>query len=226
VENEKKLDDLSLVRLAQADDTVALGQLLTGFRGAIVKAVRDVLAAFEQVLAARGMNVNDLTEDLSQDVYVTLIENLKSFDPDRANASFLAWASTLARNDARDAIKHLTAGRRDPLRVQSASVEADGQGDWLEQQAARLTSPSGVVSRAELVRWVRAKVESLREIDRAVLQLCDLEGKSVEEAAHILGISSPLVCMRRKRGRLNLEKILQSSLHKYFSSSRSPEGPS
>ncbi len=214
-------DERTLIRQAQAGDTAALAQLVTRHHRAIMKAVWDVLAAH----LAGDLDVNDLTQDVTQEAILTLMDKLDLFDPDGERASFAGWAVTLARNEAVDAIRYLTGPKRSVQRTASGAA-SDEEGHWLEQLAARLSSPSRVISRNELVAWIRRSVASLREIDRVVLELCDLESKSVEETAAVLGISSPAVCMRRKRARHNLAKVLWVSAHQYLSGSQVPQSPS
>ncbi|GEM_PF-1939560 len=214
---EQILEERALVHQAQKGDDQAFAELLKRHGAGLAAVIWNELSVL-----ASDLDVRDHAQDLLQEVSLTIWDNLGTFDPDRTGGTFAAWANTIARREAIDTIRYLTADRRSVQRQESHP--AAEQTDWFANLADSLSSPSRIVSKTELIGWVRQILDALRPIDREVLRLCELEEKSVSEAAEILGISVTAVCNRRKRGRVNLAKLLEGSLPKYQSGNTDAEG--
>jgi RNA polymerase sigma-70 factor (ECF subfamily) len=128
-----------------------------------------------------------LADDVTQDVFVTVIREAQRFEPGRATVS--AWLCGIARNFVRRrlALEHGTASLDDQeLEIRIAASNADPLAD--------LTS-------AEAIESLRRAVVSLPLRYREVIVLCDLQEMSYDDAAQALGCPIGTVRSRLNRGR-------------------------
>lgn len=125
--------------------------------------------------------------ELTQDVFVWLMQHARDFDPARgALAAFLGGvARQLVRRRERDERRWLPFGE--------------------ERQAAAETDPSRAVDAGTL----RKAIASLPMRYREAVVLCDLEGKSYEEAAAELGCAVGTIRSRLHRAREVLARKFQ-----------------
>jgi RNA polymerase sigma-70 factor (ECF subfamily) len=148
-------------------------------------------------LAYRFTGRVDEAEDLSQDIFLKVFQNLSGFEGNEA--SFPAWLLTLARHQA---IDHLRRGKAERGAVNP---------EVLETLPSRVEGPERRlegVERAGLVhRGLRALPPELRE----VLILRDLEGLAYQELAETLALPIGTVKSRVNRGRLELARRLLGS---------------
>ena len=128
-----------------------------------------------------------MADDVTQDVFVTVIREARRFEPGRATVS--AWLCGIARNFVR---------RRLALEQGTASLD-DGEIDI--PVAATDTDPLGDLTSAEAVESLRRAVISLPLRYREVIVLCDLQETSYVDAAEALGCPIGTVRSRLARGR-------------------------
>ncbi len=76
-----------------------------------------------------------------------------------------------------------------------------------------LTAPVDHTEAAETLRWVRAEIAALPELDRRICELCLLEGRSYTEAAEALGLTVGAVTQRVSRNRRRLKKVVMHDGH-------------
>ncbi|HEV7475636.1 MAG TPA: RNA polymerase sigma factor [Pyrinomonadaceae bacterium] len=136
-----------------------------------------------------------LAEDVTQEVFMVLIREGKTFDPGRG--SLTAFLIGVARN-------HVL--RR--LRRERFYVALGEDSETAEQASATSQGPLDDLSRTETIESVRRSVLALPERYREVVVLCDLQELSYAEAAEVLGCAVGTVRSRLHRGRAMLiEKL-------------------
>ena len=138
-----------------------------------------------------------LADDVTQDVFVTVIREARRFEPGRATVS--AWLCGIARNFVR---------RRLALEHGTASLD-DGEIDI--PIAASNADPLADLTSAEAIESLRRAVVSLPMRYREVIVLCDLQEMSYGDAAEALGCPIGTVRSRLNRGRALLTaKMLET----------------
>jgi RNA polymerase sigma-70 factor (ECF subfamily) len=138
----------------------------------------------------------DEAEDLTQDIFVKVYQNLDRFR--ESEGAFGAWLLTLARHQA---IDHYRGRRIERLRqAEDPAV--------LERVSAPGDSALGNIERDERVRFVHRGLRALPAELRQVLILCDLEGVAYDEIARMLHLPLGTVKSRINRGRLELARRL------------------
>ncbi len=148
----------------------------------------------------------DEAEDITQDVFLKVYRNLKSFDAEKGG--FSTWITTLTRNLLVDNYRRTRLDRASDSLDQTLSGDEDGP-----TQAERLADPrpnqeqrfAGLELRATIQAALLKVSPELRE---AVI-LRDLEDMDYKEIAVILKIPEGTVKSRISRGRAELARLLQ-----------------
>jgi RNA polymerase sigma-70 factor (ECF subfamily) len=137
-------------------------------------------------------------EDIVQEVWLKAFDKLKSF---RGEAPFEHW---LMRMTVRTCYDFLRAHQRN--RESSFSEISEPEEDWLERFVA---DPGSAAEDADAARLLVNRVLARLSPDaRLVIQLLEIEDRSVKEIAGLTGWSVPLVKVRAFRARGEMRKIL------------------
>jgi RNA polymerase sigma-70 factor (ECF subfamily) len=148
-------------------------------------------------VAYRYTGRRDEAEDLTQEIFIRVYQNLKAYRPDAG--SFQNWVLKVGRNLI---IDHYRQTRR--FRQSGGSEELE----TLELTDEKLPNPLRAVEAAEASRFLREGLQSLSpELKEAVI-LRDLEGLAYQEIAEMLAVPEGTVKSRINRGRLELAKLL------------------
>lgn len=140
-------------------------------------------------------------EDLAQMVFVRMFTRLEQW---RASAPFEHWVSRVAVNVCLSQIDFERV--RPEWRMADLSEEQVEHLDRTVQDGPGSTDSREALADRELVERLLAAVPPR---DRLVLQLLDLEGRSVEEASQITGWSRTMVKVQAFRARRKMRRLLQ-----------------
>jgi RNA polymerase sigma-70 factor, ECF subfamily len=185
--------DAELVRRAKAGDLDAFEQLTSRYE-------RKVYS-----LAWRMLRQEQDAEDVTQQTFLSLLENLKGF---RGEASFSTWLLRVATHAALKVIRKRQG--LDTVSLEQAT-ESSEEGDPVphpEYIADWRHSPEELVRKNETQRLIEEALAQLDEKHRLVFLLRDVEGMSVRETAESLGLSEGNVKVRLLRARLQLRERL------------------
>ena len=137
-------------------------------------------------------------EDIAQEVWLKAFDKLKSF---RGEAPFEHW---LMRMTVRTCDDFLRGHQRN--REASFSELSEPEEDWLNRFVA---DPGSAAEDAAAAKTLVARVlKKLSPEARLVIQLLEIEDRSVKEIAKLTGWSVPLVKVRAFRARGEMRKIL------------------
>ena len=131
-----------------------------------------------------------LTEDLLQDVFITVLRRVPE---DGCDGIGLPWLLTVARSRF---IDHVRSARS---RLRRETIDAR------RSDAASLAADAYVAS-AEQARWMLAQ---LPEVERWVLALAVVDGMAVDELASVLGRSTDATYSLLARARRRLRLIME-----------------
>ena len=183
--------DEQLLRLMQAGDEDAFTTLYR----------RRQAGVYRFVLGMSGSA--PLAEDVTQEVFMALIEDNRGYDP--ARGSLAAYLLGMARHQALRFLK------RDRTYV-SVPQTWEGSKDGGELAPLSSEDPHAAMSRRETIHSVQQAILSLPEHYREAVVLCELNEMSYEEAASVLGCSVGTVRSRLHRGRaLLIQKLTGGS---------------
>ncbi len=137
-------------------------------------------------------------EDIAQEVWLKAFDKLKSF---RGEAPFEHWLMRLAVRTCYDFLRGHQRNREF-----SFSEISEPEEDWLDRFVA---DPGSAAEDADAAKaLVNRVLERLSPEARLVIQLLEIEDRSVKEIAGLTGWSVPLVKVRAFRARGEMRKIL------------------
>ncbi len=157
--------DAALVARAQQGETVA-------FEVLVVKYQRRVAATIR-----RFVRDDSITEELTQEVFLSAFLALTSFRPE---GDFAAWLFTIARNAARSYLRS-AQNRQDDRPV---PVLEDGDGDV---RVGSAPSPEEEAMAQQLFERIDAEVAALPDVQRRALLMREVEGLEYKAIAASLG---------------------------------------
>ncbi len=181
--------------------------MLLGEEKAVERCLQGDDAAWETVVnlyARRIYNLSyrytcrrDEAEDLAQEIFVRVYQNLKSFRSD--SGTFQSWIMRVGRNLI---IDHFRRTRRYQHAAGTEEMQAMNLSD------DKTPNPQRAAEQAEACRFLQEGLQALpAELKEAII-LRDLEGMSYLEITELLGIPEGTVKSRINRARLELAKLL------------------
>jgi len=189
--------DGELVQRAQAGDLEAFEVLTTRHEQRVYS------------LAMRMLRQEQDAEDVTQQTFLSVVENLAGF---RGEASFSTWLLRIATHAALKIIRKRKG--LDVISLEEATEPADHSdtiphpefiADWRQ-------SPEQMVHTREIQRLLDEALARLDEKHRMVFLLRDVEGLSIKETAESLGLSEANTKVRLLRARLQLREQLTQTL--------------
>jgi RNA polymerase sigma-70 factor (ECF subfamily) len=174
--------------LMQTDEKL-LEQALAGHESSFARLYRSRQSAVYR-FALHMCGEAAVAEDVTQEVFLVLIENGRRYDPSRG--TLLSFLYGIARNLVLRRIEKDRLAEPEAV-VEEFATEEDVLGD---------------LTRRETIEAVRRAVLSLPAVYREAVVLCDLESASYEEAAAALDCAVGTVRSRLSRGRAMLEQKL------------------
>jgi RNA polymerase sigma factor (sigma-70 family) len=143
------------------------------------------------------------TDDAVQDVFVKLVNILRSGAYDPAKSKFRTYLSALVRRLLIDRYREAASRRRDrQVEIEAAEGIAveDDPGEWMDAKwriACRMAAERRVMEES-----------ALAEQGREVWRLLSVEGLSVKDAARRLGIPSNTVSKTKRRIETRIAAVL------------------
>ena len=181
--------------------------MLTGDGKLVERCLQGDDAAWEAIVTTYARRIYNLgyrytgrtdeAEDLTQEIFIKIYQNLKAFRPEAGN--LLNWILKVSRNLI---IDHYRQTRRFQHTAGSEEMETMNLSDEKLPDAHRLMEQS------EASRFLRDGLQALSpELKEAVI-LRDLEGMAYQEIAQLLNVPEGTVKSRINRGRIELAKLL------------------
>ena len=147
-------------------------------------------------------------EDLTQDVFLKIYSNLRSFDG--ARGSLAVWIATMTRNllvdNFRRTRNHRATGSLDEGWEQAEELRPLRPMDRLTSAGP---TPHEAAARRELARIVQDALARVSVELREAVILRDLQDFDYKEIAQVLGIPEGTVKSRISRGRAELARLLE-----------------
>jgi RNA polymerase sigma-70 factor, ECF subfamily len=144
-------------------------------------------------------------EDLTQDVFIKLYANLRSFDP--AKGSFHTWITTLTRNLLVDHFRRSRQQRAtDSI---DAGWDQGNEAPRTEPLVDPRTTPLQHAVQSQLERMLQNALAKVSPELREAVILRDLQDMDYKEIAEVLAIPQGTVKSRISRGRAELARLLE-----------------
>ena len=194
----------------QWNDTAAVAALIAEHLAGDPKAFPSIVGRYQVRLLNfiyRMIGDRERAEDLVQEAFIRVHRHLHRFDPSR---KFSTWIYTIASNLAKN---ELRSRRRNPL-VFFQSIKRL----WQDEESKPLqyedvsSRPDEVYQRQHLQELVDETVVQLTPHHREIFILRELEGKSYEEIAEIVGCNIGTVKSRLNRARHSFAELIRPFL--------------
>ena len=138
-------------------------------------------------------------QDLTQEVFLRIFRNLKSFRS--GEGSFTTWLTRLTRNLLIDHYRR--------TRLDRATDSIEDQLPMLEEAQTAHTRADGLLSGREASEVLQAGLQRLSPELREAVILRDLEELEYREIARVLNVPEGTVKSRLNRGRTELARVLR-----------------
>ena len=138
-------------------------------------------------------------QDLTQDVFLRVFKNLKSYRS--GEGLFVVWLTRLTRNLLIDHYRR--------TRLERATESIEDQIATLEENTAALARPEGMVAGREASELLQSALQKLSPDLRETVILRDLEELEYREIAQVLNVPEGTVKSRLNRGRAELARVLR-----------------
>ena len=192
-----EIGDRELVSRAQAGELDAFETLTTRYEQRVFS------------LAMRMLRQEQDAEDVTQQTFLSALENLNGF---RGEASFATWLFRIATHAALKVIRKHKGLKTVSLEEATEGADRADSVPHPEFIADWRQSPEQLVQKHEIQRLLDEALARLDEKHRLVFLLRDVEGLSVKETAEALGLSEANTKVRLLRARLQLREHLTRSL--------------
>ena len=160
-------------------------------------------------LAMRMLRQEQDAEDVTQQTFLSALENLDGF---RGEASFSTWLLRIASHAALKVIRKRKGLETVSLEEATEASEHSDSVPHPEYIADWRQSPEQLVQKREIQRLLNEALARLDEKHRLVFLLRDVEGLSIKETADTLGLSEANTKVRLLRARLQLREQLTQTL--------------
>src|SRR5271165_1813418 len=138
-------------------------------------------------------------QDLTQDVFLRVFKNLKSFRS--GEGLFVVWLTRLTRNLLIDHYRR--------TRLERATDSIEDQALALEERTAAIARTEGMLAGREASELLQAALQKLSPELRETVILRDLEELEYREIAQTLNVPEGTVKSRLNRGRAELARVLR-----------------
>jgi RNA polymerase sigma-70 factor (ECF subfamily) len=169
-------------------------------------------SCFEELLNRYGSKVLNLamritrnpedSEEILQDVFITIFTKLQSFEH---KAQFSSWLYRVTMNSSFMKIRARNRRRT----VSMEDVEPNIRHNWVGNRS-ELFDVDTMSSRHELRDAIQSAIVNLPDEYRAIFVLRDIDGLSNESVSQVLQLSVPAVKSRLHRSRILMREQLRS----------------
>ncbi len=175
------MNDNAIIRLIQNGNADAFADLVQKYHKSLLAFIY------------RLMRDPHLTEDIGQEVFLSVYKSLPKFDPE-AGTPFAAWLFIIARN-------RCISDLRTRNRVESVQIE-----DFHRITGAEDTAEEAMIRNEEL-QALAASLEQLPEPFRTTI-VKSLQGASLDDIARDCGVPQSTVKSRLFRARERIKKLM------------------
>jgi RNA polymerase sigma-70 factor, ECF subfamily len=186
------LPDDEIIRRVLAGDTDLFEELLMRYQEHVGRIVA-------------GHVPREIVDEVAHDVFIRAYTSLPTYS---FRTPFSHWLSTIAVRSCYDAWRSVSA--RKEVSLSGSSDAAEEQQQWIEHVLATESKErfDVMVRQQDATNLLQGALAQLSPENRMVVTLVHLEGRSVREAAELLGWSVVNVKVRAHRARQQLRKIL------------------
>jgi RNA polymerase sigma-70 factor, ECF subfamily len=160
-------------------------------------------------IAYRMLGNSEEAKDLAQEVFISVYESIKDL---KEEIKFDAWLTQITLNHCRNRWKYLKRRQYfnsdsldDPIETEDGSVP--------RAIYDSSDNPEVLLEKKMVQQLIQRGLLKLKEDQRELLVLRDLQGYSYEEMGETLGLPEGTIKSRLHRARMDLKEVLERSTH-------------
>jgi RNA polymerase sigma-70 factor (ECF subfamily) len=160
-------------------------------------------------IAYRMLGNLEEAKDLAQEVFISVFDSIKDL---REEIRFDAWLTQITLNHCRNRWKYLK--RRQYFNSDSLDdpIETE-EGDVPRDVYDPSDNPETLYEKKLIQQLIQRGLQKLKEDQRELLVLRDLQGFSYEEMGELLGLPEGTIKSKLHRARMDLKRVLERSAH-------------
>ena len=186
--------DLELIRQAQSGDRHAFNTLVVKHQRRVAWAISGIVKSPQEV------------EELTQDTFIKAWRGILSF---RGDSKLSTWLHRIAVNTAKN---HLVAQKS---RISMTDTQRTDDPDAVSPEGIDEEDPERLMAGRQIAETVARAMQELPEVERAAIELRELEGRSYDEIAAALDCPVGTVRSRIFRARERIAAALRPQLEPY-----------
>ncbi|MEM9186768.1 MAG: sigma-70 family RNA polymerase sigma factor [Planctomycetota bacterium] len=194
--------EAALIAKSLAGDETALEQLLLRYYDRLLSYIRQQLPT--NLAGKVG------PEDILQHTYLKAFRAIGGFEP-RSGYSFFSWLKRIADNERTD--QYRKAKREAVVSTRPKGEQSSGYADMVGQLAGDDPTATVLARRRELIGVLHVTLAGMKPQHRQVIELYHLEGRSVEQVAETLDLTTGQVRGLLHRARASLKDAINRLSH-------------
>ena len=160
-------------------------------------------------IAYRMLGNLEEAKDLAQEVFISVFESIKDL---KEEIKFDAWLTQITLNHCRNRWKYLK--RRQYFNSDSLDDPIETEdGNMPKAIADPSENPEALYEKKMVQQFVQSGLLKLKEDQRELLVLRDLQGFSYEEMGELLSLPEGTIKSKLHRARMDLKEVLERSAH-------------
>ena len=160
-------------------------------------------------IAYRMLGNLEEAKDLAQEVFISVFESIKDL---KEEIKFDAWLTQITLNHCRNRWKYLK--RRQYFNSDSLDDPIETEdGDVPKAICDSSNNPETLYEKKMIQQFIQRGLQKLKEDQRELLVLRDLQGFSYEEMGEWLGLPEGTIKSKLHRARMDLKQVLERSAH-------------
>ena len=176
------------------------------------KAFSEVVLNYQKKvynIAYRMLGNREEAKELSQEVFLTVLESIKDL---KEAVKFESWLTQVTLNHCRNRWKYLK--RRQYFKTDSLGDPIETEDGEMERQVFDPSdNPETHFEKKMIRQFVQRGLMKLKEDQREMIVLRDLQGYSYEELGELFSLPEGTIKSRLHRVRMDLKEILERTVH-------------
>jgi RNA polymerase sigma-70 factor (ECF subfamily) len=160
-------------------------------------------------IAYRMLGNLEEAKDLAQEVFISVFESIKGL---KEEIKFDAWLTQITLNHCRNRWKYLKRRRYFNSDSLDDPIETE-EGSMPRTLVDPSDNPETLYEKKSIQQFIQRGLLKLKEDQRELVVLRDLQGFSYEEMGKLLGLPEGTIKSKLHRARMDLKEILEKSAH-------------
>lgn len=187
-------------------------EVIEGCKAGDESAFAEIVLTYQKKvfnIAFRMLGNREEAKELSQEVFLSVLESIKNL---REEIKFEPWLTQITLNHCRNRWKYLK--RRHYFKTDSLNDPIETEDGEMERQVYDPSgNPETLFEKKMIRQFVQRGLLKLKEDQREMIVLRDLQGFSYEEIGKLLSLPEGTIKSRLHRARMDLKGILEKSMH-------------